>query len=232
VSADLVSIVLPVYRQADHIDQIVRGYDQALARVRSPYEFILVINGGGDPSLEVCQALAKELSSVRVIHSELGGWGRAVKLGLREARGDLLCYTNSARTAASDLQLMILYAMANPGTVVKAHRRNRESFMRRVGSFLYNLEDRVLFDLAMWDVNATPKVFSRETYLLLQLQEDGDLIDLEMAIRCRQLQKDILEVPVYSCARHGGRSTTKYGSALRMYWGAYRLWRSQQQGKG
>jgi glycosyltransferase involved in cell wall biosynthesis len=225
----LVSVVIPVYNQADHIGQIVREYEAALSRIPNPREFILVVNACRDHSLEVCNALARELPTVRVVHSEKGGWGLAVKLGLQAAKGDLLCYTNSARTNASDLVLLVLYAIANPGAVVKAHRRSRESLSRRLGSFLYNLECHMLFDLPIWDINATPKVFTRETYNEFRPESDGDLIDLEFYVKCQRLGKVILEVPIYSKERHGGKSTTNYRSAVRMYTGAYQMWKERRR---
>ena len=63
----------------------------------------------------VPRARQRDTPSVRVVESERGGWGRAVRLGLAAARGDLLCYTNSARTAPQDLALLLLYATAYPG---------------------------------------------------------------------------------------------------------------------
>lgn len=226
----LVSIVLPVHNQADHIGTIVQEYEAALTNVHYSHEFILVLNACSDNSAQACRALADQHTSVRVEYSDLGGWGRAVKLGLQKARGDLLCYTNSARTSASDLVLLILYAIANPGAIVKAHRRSRESLKRKVGSFLYNLECRWLFDLPTWDINATPKVFSRDIYDAVRPTSDGDLIDLEFYIKCKRLGRVILEVPIYSRHRWSGKSTTNYRSAIRMYWGAFRMWRAIRQG--
>jgi len=224
----LISIVIPVHNQADHVMSVVEGYEEALARVPNPHELILVVNGCRDNSLDICRVLAEKYGSVRVIHSEKSGWGLAVKLGLRESRGELLCYTNSARTSPSDLLLLTLYAIANPGAVVKAHRRSRETLKRKIGSFLYNLECRGLFDLPTWDINATPKVFSRDIYHAIQLTSDGDLIDLEFYIECKRLGTVILEVPTYSRQRCGGRSTTTFVSAARLYWGALDLWRTMR----
>lgn len=223
----LVSIVLPVHNQADHVEGIVRAYEAALARVGEPdHELILVPNNCTDRSVDLCLGLAAAHPSVRVAPTERGGWGHAVRIGLQEAKGDFLCYTNSARTAPADLVLLVLYALANPGAVVKAHRRSRDSFTRRLGSFLYNLEVRGLFDLPAWDINATPKVFSREIYEAIDLTSAGDLIDLEFYVKCKRLGALILEVPIYSGTRHGGVSTTSLRSAARMYWGAFRMWRS------
>ena len=189
----------------------------------------LVVNGTSDHSQEICQTLVDKYESVHMTYSEQPGWGRAVRLGLQQARGDLLCYTNSARTQASDLTLLILYAIANPGTIVKAHRRSRESWDRRMGSFLYNLECRALFDLPTWDINATPKVFSREVYDNVQPQSNGDLIDLEFYVKCKRLGIVILEVPIYSIQRHGGKSTTNYNSAWRLYQGAFQMWQEMRK---
>src|SRR5260221_490889 len=138
----LISVVIPVHNQADHIGDIVRNYVETLARMPDPVEFLLVVNGCRDNSLEVCNVLAHENSSIRVIFSQPGGWGLAVRLGLQEARGDLLCYTNSARTRQQDLLLLLLYAVANPNSIVKAHRHSRETLIRKLGSFLFNLECR------------------------------------------------------------------------------------------
>jgi glycosyltransferase involved in cell wall biosynthesis len=224
-----ISIVLPVYNQADHIAGIVREYEAALARVPLPHELLLVPNACRDNSAAVCRELAESFPAVRVIESELGGWGRAVKTGLRCAEGDLLCYTNSARTAAPDLVLLLLYAIAYPDTVIKANRRVRESLGRRLGSRLYNLECRALFGLTQGDINGTPKVFPRRFTALLQLCRDDDLIDAEFNVVCRRENYPLLEVPIFASRRHGGRSTTNLRSALRMYWNAFQMWRTLRE---
>lgn len=153
----------------------------------------------------------------------------AVRMGLRQARGDLLCYTNAARTAPGDLVLSLLYAVAFPDVVVKANRKIRSGWGRRLGSLLYNLECRALFDLPNWDVNGTPKVFPRRFKQLMALTRDDDLIDLEFTAVCRRENYPMVEVPIFSSRRHGGKSTTTYMSALKMYWGAYQLRQSQAE---
>ena len=221
----LVSVILPVHNQADHIGAVVHEYLHPLERLRTPYEIVLVPNACRDATPDVCNALAAENPHVRVVTSELGGWGRAVRLGLREARGDLLCYTNSARTAPEELALVLIYATAYPDVVVKANRKIREHWSRRIGSLLYNIECRTLFDLSNWDVNGTPKVFPRRFQHLLALTRDDDLIDAEFNLICRRHNYPMVEVPIFSSRRHGGKSTTNMGSAVRMYLGALQLWR-------
>lgn len=226
MSDGMVSIILPVHNQADHIGSIVTDYEAALARLPWPHELILVANNCRDNSWQVCQTLAAREKNIRAFQIAKGGWGVAVKLGLREARGELLCYTNSARTSGQDLTLLILYAIVWPKVVVKANRKIRESWRRRLGSLLYNLQCRALFDLNVWDINGTPKVFPRSFGSLLNLTREDDLIDAEFLVRCRLDNYPILEVPIFSTRRHGGKSTTGLRSAVRMYVGAFQLRRA------
>jgi hypothetical protein len=175
----------------------------------------------------VAADLGRAHASVRTITSQKSGWGHAVKLGIASARGDLLAYTNSARTSAHDLVRAVALAMNNPGVVVKASRRLRESAIRRTGSVLYNFECRMMFDLACWDVNGTPKVFPRSCRRLLSLTHEDDLIDLEFNVIARDEQYPLIEMPIVSTTRHGGRSTTNMRGAARLYWGAVRFWRTR-----
>lgn len=225
----LVSVVLPAHNQADHIGEIVREYAAALERMPLAHEFVLVPNGSSDTTEDVCAGLAGTIPGVRSLPLGPGGWGRAVRHGLAQARGDLLCYTNSARTAPGELTLAILYAATHPGTVVKANRKIREHWSRRLGSLLYNLECRALFDLSVWDVNGTPKVFPRSCERLLRLTRDDDLIDAEFVRVCREEGYPMLEVPIFSTRRFGGRSTTTLRSAVRLYWGAWAMSRERRR---
>lgn len=222
----LLSIVLPVHNQVDHVASVVESYLEALNKIPNPHEIILVPNGCSDDSLNVCGQIAELEPSVRVRNCEENGWGLAVKVGLEEALGDILCYTNLARTSAEDLLLMLLYTVAHPDVIVKANRKIRESWVRRLGSLLYNIECRAFFDLPYWDINGTPKVFPRTCSALLKLTRTDDLIDAEFNIICRREAYRVLEVPIFSYKRHSGGSTTNFSAALRMYWGAYKMWRS------
>jgi glycosyltransferase involved in cell wall biosynthesis len=224
MSYKLASVVLPVYNQVDHIETVLLEYLKAVERLDFPTEILPVINGPRrDKSLEICRSIERQHSRVRTLCIDQGGWGRAVRHGLAQAAGDLICYTNSARTTAKDLVLMLLYGSVHDDCVVKANRKIRENWRRRLGSLLYNLECRYLFDLAYWDINGTPKVFPRSFAPLMELREDGDLIDLEFNAICRRLDYQVLEVPIFSKTRHSGKSTTNWRSAYRMYTGAYQL---------
>jgi Glycosyl transferase family 2 len=210
------SIILPVYHQATELAEIVERAHVALAAFPGGGEILLVANGGGDETLTTAAALAEADTSVRLVTSQKG-WGAAVIAGLEAARGELLCYTNSARTQARDLELALQYGLVNTEAVVKASRKQRNQAIRRVGSVLYNFEARALFGLAVWDVNGTPKVFHRRLLDRLQLTEQGDLIDLELCALCKVHNIPVVEIPVYDTTRINGKATTNVRSAMRLY---------------
>ncbi len=123
----MVSIILPVHNQANHIAATVQLYHAELEPLASrngfAYEIILVVNACTDQSAQVCEDLSTRLPMVRTIQSAVGGWGLAVRLGLAEARGDLLLYANSARTTAPELSAVLqMPRLANPRSVIKAMR--------------------------------------------------------------------------------------------------------------
>lgn len=218
-----VSIVLPVHNQADHIDGVVEGYLNVTRRLRLEVDLVLVANACTDGSTEICLNLAERHREVRTLEQNVGGWGRAVRAGLADAQGDLLCYANSARTSPEILALMLSYALAYPEVVLKANRRIRDNVVRRAGSLLYNLECRALFNMASWDINGTPKLFPRSFHKLLELRSTGDLVDAEFMLTCERQDYPVIEVPLLATTRLGGRSTTNYRSAARMYRGAMAL---------
>jgi hypothetical protein len=151
------------------------------------------------------------------------GWGRAVRAGLAAAHGDTLCYANWPRTSPAALSEMLGFAITNPELVFRANRRTRDTRRQRLGSLLFNLECRALLAVTAWDVNGTPKAFSREHAALLDLRQDDDLIDAEFALVCEHEGYPVVEIPIEADLLAGGTSTLDYVAALRMYAGIMRL---------
>ena len=202
----------------------MQQFHRTLSRLGSTFEIILVPNGQDDGSGSICAGLAESLAGVRCIGLQEAGWGRAVRTGIAATRGRLIAYSNSARTQPEDLAALLRAALSEPGTVIKAVRPFRGSFVRRIGSWLYNVECRLLLGTATRDVNGTPKVFPREFTALTALQRCNDLIDLELLWLCRRLGYPVREIALTQDRRRGGRSTTGWKTARGLYAGAIGFW--------
>jgi glycosyltransferase involved in cell wall biosynthesis len=221
------SIVLPFYNQGQQIQSIVNAYCEALSEktigLQDTWELVVVVNGSHDDSYDRAQELARSDARVRAFNLEQGGWGRAVKYGIAQAQGAIICYTNSARTQMPDLLTMLKYAKIDETRVIKATRTIRDSLARRIGSVLYNLQNRFMHGTTAWDINGTPKVAWRAVFERVSLQSDDDLIDAEFMAKCHRQQIRVVEVPVWLTPRLGGKSTTNFKSAFKMYGGVFRL---------
>ena len=217
------SVVIPVGRDLSGLDEALAGYGERLAGLGSSFEAVLVVDEG---QASDGRRLAARHDWVSVCTISGGEWGRAVRAGLRAARGDVLCYTNWERTSASALVQMLEYSLGQPQIVFRANRRTRDTFAQRVGSLLFNLECRALLGIGAWDVNGTPKVFGRRHARLLELRRDDDLIDAEFAVVCEREGYSVAEIPIEADLAHGHGRAPDYRAAWRRYIGIVMLRRT------
>ncbi|MCF8299166.1 MAG: glycosyltransferase [Saprospiraceae bacterium] len=217
------SIILPLYRQIAHLPVIFKEYTEKLTSLNETWELIFVVNGPDDGSYDLAKKYADENKNIKTIISKEPGWGKAVKIGIQNAEGRLICYTNSARTNVDELLMILNYALVNNNNVVKANRIIRESLIRRIGSVIFNFENRTVFNTPIWDVNGTPKVFPEQILKEHEIYSEGDLIDAELIARCIKNHIPVIEIPIFSTDRISGKSTTSFKSAFKMYFGIFKL---------
>ena len=223
INSPLISLVLPCRNQADHIAEILARYVNVLGQFGEPFELVVVPNASVDATTEIVHQIARNDSRIVVVPSEQGGWGLAVRLGLSHARGDVLGYTNTARTDPAILPRFVARHLQGGRNLVKARRIARHAPLRELGSAVYNLEARALFGVGCRDINGTPKIFSAAFQRSANLTANGDLLDLELMVQAHRRGVRIEELDLPGFRRHGGRSSTTLKSAWRLYAGAIRL---------
>jgi glycosyltransferase involved in cell wall biosynthesis len=90
------SVVMPNYNHARYLEPALGAH---LAQTEPPLEIIVVDDGSTDESGAILERLARSNQTLRLMRlSENRGVNAAVNLGLREARGDYVCFS-----AADDL---------------------------------------------------------------------------------------------------------------------------------
>ena len=87
-----ISTIIPVYNVADYIQECV---ESVLNQTVKPYEIILVDDGSTDESSAVCDMLAKQYDTVKVVHQSNGGLANARNTGLDNATGDYISFIDS-----------------------------------------------------------------------------------------------------------------------------------------
>lgn len=168
----------------------------------------------------------KELVSVYNLKKQ--GWGSAIKYGFSIAKGDYICYTNSARTNIHELMMMLPYIKVNDACIIKAQRIVRENIIRRIGSVMYSLENALLFNIPMLDVNGTPTIIPKNIFSQLLPISDDTMFDLELMIRCFHQKIPVVRFPIMHTKRINGKSTTTFTAALKMYFKVFNLKKRMQ----
>ena len=89
---DLVSIVVPVYNVQQYLQRCLKSLTEQTYR---NIEIILVDDGSGDTSGEICDLWASRDERIRVFHKENGGLSDARNYGLRRVSGEYVCFVDS-----------------------------------------------------------------------------------------------------------------------------------------
>lgn len=109
VKQALVSVIVPVYNVEQYLDQCVQticnqDYDNL--------EIILVDDGSADSSGMMCDQWNIRDNRIKVIHKANGGLSDARNTGIKNARGEYLCFIDSDDLVTKDL-ISHLYQIIN-----------------------------------------------------------------------------------------------------------------------
>ncbi len=88
----MVSIIIPVYNTSKYLRECV---DSVLNQTYSDVEVLLIDDGSTDGSSEICDEYVKQDERIKCFHIENGGVSRARNVGLKNVRGDYICFLDS-----------------------------------------------------------------------------------------------------------------------------------------
>ncbi len=202
------SLVFPVFDEERNIGPLL---DSALAlgpRLDAEVEIVVVDDGSRDGSALVIEERRRGDPRIRVIqHACNLGYGAALRAGLREARGELVFFTDA------DLQfdlaeLSSLIRHTTEFDIVAGYRSpRRDPWPRRLIGWLWSATARLLFDLRVRDIDCAFKVFRRHVLEAIPIESVGAFVNTEILIRARAAHFRIHQVPVSHRRRRFGRQT-------------------------
>ncbi len=85
------SVIVPIYKVEKYLKKCI---DSILSQTYTDYELILVDDGSPDSCPKICDEYSQKDKRVRVIHQKNGGLVNARNTGVREARGQYICYVD------------------------------------------------------------------------------------------------------------------------------------------
>jgi glycosyltransferase involved in cell wall biosynthesis len=163
LTPDLVSLVIPVFNEADSLPVLAAEIRAAMEALGAPYEVLFVDDGSTDPSPRVLAELAAGDRRLRVIRLRRNqGQSPALAAGFRRARGEVVV------TLDADLQNdpadvpRLLAALDGVDLVSGVRAERHDSWVRRVSSRVANrVRDRVIHD-GISDVGCSLKAYRAE----------------------------------------------------------------------
>ena len=184
-----ISLVFPLFNEEHYALRAYAAAVDALSTITSDYEIILVNDASTDRTAEIIDGLCAKDSQVKAVHNQrnlkLGGTLRA---GYAVATKDLILYTDADLPFdLHELRRAVRLLEVQKADVVSAYRfdRTSEGLLRTVYSLFYNSLVRLMFGLAIKDVNFSFKLFRRALLEEFTLKSDGSFIDVEFLCRPR-----------------------------------------------
>lgn len=202
------SIVVPCYNEEKSIPLVVQRFEEAFPK-ELDLELILVDNGSTDNSNKVIEDFAKQYSYIKTIRIEKNiGYGFGILSGLKEARGDVLAWTHA--DMQTDLKDAIVaydeYLKYNDTNVFVKGKRKKRKFAEQFFTFGMQVIASIVLGEKLDDINAQPKLFSREFYKKHMNNAPYDFsLDLYALYFGKKYCK-IVEIPVYFNKRMHGEA--------------------------
>jgi glycosyltransferase involved in cell wall biosynthesis len=196
------SIVVPVYNEAQTIEQVLERVD-AIDLGRLEKEVIVVDDGSTDGSAELIARRAARGDALRLAHLSIInlGKGAAVRFGFRHATGDIILIQDAdLELDPAEYTRLVAPILRGEVDVVYgsrfAERRPGVPRVTRWANRALTLLTNLLFGSRLTDMETAYKVFRRPVLQRVSLRCVGFDIEPEITARVLQAGFHIHEVPI------------------------------------
>ena len=204
----LLSLLIPVYNEADSLVPLVGEIDEALASYGTPYEIVFVDDGSNDGSYDVMRGLAETRDDVRVVKLRRNfGKAAALSHGFAAVRGDIVVTMDGDRQD-DPAEIANLTAPLSQGydLVSGWKQRRQDPLNKTLPSKFFNWTVRKASGIPLHDFNCGLKAYRRDVVDTISIY--GEL-HRYIPVVAAQAGFRVTEVKVNHRRRTAGRS--KYG---------------------
>ena len=169
MSASL-SIIIPAYNEAARLEKTLRGVVDYLRQNRPEAEVIVVDDGSSDETAGIARKVFQNSGDLRtsvISYQSNLGKGRAVRLGLLAARGDVALFSDADLSTPIDEEAKLVEPIVNGQYEVTFGSRAldrsligvHQSWRREQGGRVFNLVVRMATGMPFWDTQCGFKAF-------------------------------------------------------------------------
>jgi len=208
VEVSSLTAFFPAYNDQHTIEGIVRQVAEEMRKVTKNFEVLVVDDGSKDQTGVILDRLATDLPFLRVIHHERNlGYGAALITGFKNARKDLIFYTDGdGQYDVRELHNLLAQQKPNIDLVNGYKVKRADAWYRIWIGAMYRKAMRWAFRLSIRDVDCDFRLFRRYVFETISLESRSGVICVEMAKKFEQAGFRMTEVPVSHYPRMHGRS--------------------------
>ncbi len=208
------SIVLPTYKEAPNLRELVPRIEEAFAQVM--FELIIVDDNSKDGTAELVARLQEQYQNIILLQRpKPTGIGSAIRDGYNSARGEFIL-SSDADQSFSVADMMRLYQKIQEGydLVLGCRHGDGGGYERRspavkikyVLSRTGNFVIRNLSGLGVQDFSANFRVIRRDAWERIETRENTNSLLFEMVAKAVRAGCRVTEIPVIFSERKFGQS--------------------------
>jgi len=219
MSASL-SIIIPAYNEAARLEKTLRAVVDYLRQQRPDAEVIVVDDGSSDETAEIARKSFQNSGDLRtsvISYKSNLGKGRAVRLGLLAARGDVALFSDADLSTPITEERKLVEPIVNGEYDVTFGSRAldrkligvHQSWRREQGGRIFNLCVRLATGMPFWDTQCGFKAFRMSTCrpLIEAATIDRFGFDVELLYLAFRAGLNLKEIPVRWDHNEGSKIT-------------------------
>jgi len=201
------SIIIPAYNEQGRIGKTLTQYALFFEQKKIEHEFVVVLNGCTDKTLEIVQEIQKQFFSIRIVNLVKAGKGLAVATGFKDAlsrKNDLIGFVDADMATRPEYFLQLIEKIGSQdGIIASRYMRESQIYPKRPPQkewgrvLVYNPVVRVLFGMKYKDFQCGAKLFKRAVIekIVPLLTVKQWAFDVELLHLCKQNKFTITELP-------------------------------------
>ena len=215
------SIVVPCFNEERNLGTLLTRFDQVIDK--NNMELVIVDNGSRDNTWNFLQEAKKRYSYLKPVRIDVNiGYGNGIVQGLKNSAGEVLAWTHAdMQCDPGDVirahELYTEESKTKPYTFVKGYRTNRKT-----GEQLFSFGMQLLASLCLGtylsEINAQPKLFSRNFFNDMKDPPDDFSLDLYTLYLAKKKGYNFITIPVDFKNRLYGEAKGGSGSDFKTKW--------------
>lgn len=203
-----ISVFFPCYNDARSIKKLVDDAFLILDRVAEKFEVIVINDGSKDGSRELLQTLSRKYPKLKVFHHPKNmGYGKALQTGFKNAKFDLIFYTDGDGQYDVKELPTLLQQMSDDVDFINGTKMLRQDPTYRVflGN-LYSFFARWMFWLPIFDVDCDFRLIRKRIIDRIKLKVVSGAICIELVKKSERVGAKFRQVSVHHYKREWGNS--------------------------